>query len=254
MENYFEIENLKCSYDKGRKVVLEIERLEIPRGKVVFIVGPSGCGKSTILETLGLMNNTLVVEKNTKFLFSSSGREAKAAALPVDCTEVWRKSNRFLSRLRRQNFSFIFQNTNLMENFSIRENAEISKRIKGGSKKYADVMREVELDQVLKKEKVGELSGGQKQRLAFVRAFLPDFNVLFGDEPTGNLDPENADKLIALIVKEIRTTDKTAIIVSHTPDLYNKYADIIITIQRKARENGEVYGLIDADSVKINNR
>lgn len=256
MENYFEIENLKCSYDKGRKVVLEIERLEIPRGKVVFIVGPSGCGKSTILETLGLMNNTLVVEKNTKFLFSSLVCDAKVAALPVDCTKVWQKSNRFLSRLRRQNFSFIFQNTNLMENFSIRENAEISKRIKGGSKKYADVMREVELDQVLKerKEKVGELSGGQKQRLAFVRAFLPDFNVLFGDEPTGNLDPENADKLIALIVKEIKATDKTAIIVSHTPDLYNKYADIIIAIQRKTRENGEVYGLIDADSVKINKR
>lgn len=254
MENYFEIENLKCSYDKGEKVVLEIEWLEIPRGKVVFIVGPSGCGKSTILETLGLMNNTLVVSHDTKFWFNPVAEGQGEDGLPIDCTKVWQKSNRFLSRLRRQNFSFIFQNTNLMENFSIRENAEISKRIKGGSKKYADVMREVELDQVLKQEKVGELSGGQKQRLAFVRAFLPDFNVLFGDEPTGNLDPETADKLIALIVEEIKTTNKTAIIVSHTPDLYNNYADIIVTIQRRTRENGDIYGLIDADSVKKKNR
>lgn len=250
MQSYFKIENLKCSYNKGQKVVLEIEKLEIPRGKVVFIVGPSGCGKSTILETLGLMNDTLLVENNTTFLFFPE--EGKV----IDCTKIWKEGNAQLSRLRKDNFSFIFQNTNLMEQFSIIENAAISKQIKGGSKSYGEVMRQVGLNQVLdeRKEKVSELSGGQKQRLAFVRAFLPYFKIIFGDEPTGNLDPENADTLIGLMVDEVKSTEKTAIIVSHTPELYNKYADIIITIHCKKRENGDTYGLINADSVKINEK
>lgn len=249
MNNYFEIENLKCSYNKGSKIVVEIEKLEIPRGKVVFIVGPSGCGKSTVLETLGLMNNTLVCGDETKFNFLPESKSV------VDCTNVWNNNNDVLSEFRKNNFSFIFQNTNLMENFSIRENAEISQLIKGGTKKYESVMRDVELLQVLeeKKNMVSELSGGQKQRLAFVRAFLPDFNILFGDEPTGNLDPENADNLIDIIKKEIKGTKKTAIIVSHTPELYNKYADIIITIQYMQRANGDSYGLINTDSIKIIN-
>jgi lipoprotein-releasing system ATP-binding protein len=261
MENYFEIKNLKCSYNDGSKIVLEIDELNIPRGKVVFIVGQSGCGKSTILETLGLMNKTLVCEKDTKFTFIPS------VASEMDFREIWNKKNADLSVIRKKYFSFIFQNTNLMSNFSIRENAVISQHIKSGNKRYAEVMRDVykkkkedgtydtsEAENILKKNKIGTLSGGQKQRLAFVRAFLPNFSILFGDEPTGNLDPENADRLIEIICNEIRGTEKTAIIVSHTPELYNKYADIIIEIQRKERENGETYGLIDAKSVKINNK
>jgi putative ABC transport system ATP-binding protein len=258
MNNYFEIENLKCSYNDGTKIVLEIDKLEIPRGKVMFIVGQSGCGKSTILETLGLMNDTLVCESNTKFVFRPDNTSE------MDCIRIWNEKNKVLSKIRKDNFSFIFQNTNLMENFSIRENSEISQQIKGGSKKYADVIREVELNQILeeKKENVKELSGGQKQRLAFVRAFLPNFNILFGDEPTGNLDPENADKLIKIIVDEIHNNgiagqvrndsaiEKTAIIVSHSPELSTKYADIIVKIHGKKRDSiEETYGKIDADSI-----
>ena len=73
MSLLFEIENLRCSYDKdctnkAPKIVLDIRRLAIPRGKRVFIVGESGIGKSTILETLGMMNNTMVVSPETKAL------------------------------------------------------------------------------------------------------------------------------------------------------------------------------------------
>ena len=74
MKKLFDIENLRCSYAKNyeegvSKVVLEIHKLVIPKGKKVFIVGESGIGKSTILETLGMMNNTIVPDSNARFLF-----------------------------------------------------------------------------------------------------------------------------------------------------------------------------------------
>jgi ABC-type lipoprotein export system ATPase subunit len=281
MSNYFEIKNLKCSYNGGSKIVLEIDRLEIPRGKVVFIVGQSGCGKSTILETLGLMNNTLAPDANTIFRFTPSTLGGEA----VDCTQIWNEGNKKLSEIRRNYFSFIFQDTNLMRNFSIWENAVIPQMIKGGNKRYEDALREVKLDQILNENKqhVGELSGGQKQRLAFVRAFLPNFNILFGDEPTGNLDPDNADKLMQIVYEEIHNNSreiagqtrndaqqriagqarddgdqaaggevnevKTAIIVSHSPELSVKYADVIIKIHKRGNDYGDTFGKIDADSI-----
>ena len=74
MEKLFEIKNLRCSYDRNyregvSKVVLEIRDLILPKGRKIFIVGESGIGKSTILEVLGLMNNTIVSNEETKFLF-----------------------------------------------------------------------------------------------------------------------------------------------------------------------------------------
>ena len=79
--NLFVINNLRCSYDRHyhegtSKVVLEIQHLELPRGKKVFIVGESGIGKSTILETLGMMNNTIVPDEQTRFIFfETDGKE-----------------------------------------------------------------------------------------------------------------------------------------------------------------------------------
>ena len=77
MEKLFELEHLRCSYDKHyreglSRVVLEIEHLTIPKGKKIFIVGESGIGKSTILETLGMMNNTIVPDSRTRFEFFES--------------------------------------------------------------------------------------------------------------------------------------------------------------------------------------
>jgi len=247
MINYFEIKNLKCSYEckaTHPKVVLQADELSIPKGEVVFIVGQSGCGKSTILESLGLMNHTILsAEKYT--IFPEEDKE-------IDVTKVWRQKNSVLSDIRKKYFSFIFQQTNLMQNFSIWENAVIPQLIKGGDKKYSDTLLQVGLEQILKenRQNVGELSGGQQQRLAFVRAFLPDFKILFGDEPTGNLDPENADNLMKIIADEIhKSADKTAIIVSHSPDLSVKYADRIIKIHKKESQYGDTFGKIDSDSI-----
>ena len=246
MTDYFVIKNLQCSYECKAirpKVVLQADELRIPKGEVVFIVGKSGCGKSTILETLGLMNNTILSAE--KFcLYPEEGQQ-------IDFTKVWRRKNSVLSDIRKKYFSFIFQQTNLMQNFSIRENAVIPQLIKGGVKKYNDTLLQVGLEQLVEnRHNVGELSGGQQQRLAFVRAFMPNFNLIFGDEPTGNLDPENADNLMKIVADEIhKSADKTAIIVSHSPELSQKYADRIIKIHKKESHNGDVFGKIDGESI-----
>ena len=99
MNALFEIENLRCSYDKMyregvSKVVLEIDKLTIPKGKKVFIVGESGIGKSTILETLGMMNNTVVANPNTKFVFYEADNKG------VDLVKLWSCGDKKLSEFR----------------------------------------------------------------------------------------------------------------------------------------------------------
>jgi ABC-type lipoprotein export system ATPase subunit len=259
--NSFEIENLKCSYEneaQNPKVVLDIKQLNIPQGKVVFIVGQSGCGKSTILETLGLMNNTIVATEKAKLTFHPTVNNE------FNFCVVWQQNNKALAEIRRNYFSFIFQQTNLMKNFSIEENSMLPKLIKGGTKKYEDTLRNIGLEQILieNKTKPVELSGGQQQRLAFARAILPNFKVLFGDEPTGNLDPDNAENLIKIIDDEIHAdSSKTAIIVSHSIELAEKYADVIIKIHKRIRivekndiKVEEVYGEINHESVFKKNK
>ena len=118
MNKLFEISNLRCSYDRNyregiSKVVLEIRDLVLPRGRKIFIVGESGIGKSTILEVLGLMNNTIVPQQDTKFLFYDKEDNL------VDLMELWAsESDDALSEFRLKHFNFIFQSTNLMRNFT----------------------------------------------------------------------------------------------------------------------------------------
>lgn len=261
---YFDIKNLDCAYHAGR-VVLKIEELWIPKGEMVFIVGQSGCGKSTILETLGLMNNTMCPSSETSFIFNTPEGEQ------VDYLGIWQKknNNRILSDIRRRYFSFIFQQTNLMRNFNIYENIAVTKMLQGATEKECrrvtnDILKEVALDEfVVMRDggwdpsskifgKSNEASGGQQQRMAFARAMVAEYSVLFCDEPTGNLDPDTADMLMNYLRTEIsHRGEATAIIVSHDMFLATKYGDRIIKIFKRQRgENGDDYfGYITEDSV-----
>ena len=260
MNKLFEIENLACSYDRHyrpglSKVILEIRKLVIPRGKKVFIVGESGIGKSTILETLGMMNNTIVPDDATKFLFYEVGDN------PTDLVALWRHRDRELSSFRLRHFNFIFQSTNLMRNFTAYENIALTRMLQGYSQKSSferarQVMADLGLDHIDESRMTQELSGGQQQRLAFARAILPDFTVLFGDEPTGNLDSDNAVKAMELLSEKLTQFDgSSAIIVSHDMHLAVTFADVIIRIRKESRPSKSVndeisyYGVIDDDCI-----
>ncbi len=257
MDKLFEIKGLRCSYDKDyqegiSKVVLEINHLCIPRGKKVFIVGESGIGKSTILETLGMMNNTIVPDKGIIFTFYD--KDAKE----IDLKSLWsHKTEAKLSEFRLKNYSFIFQSTNLMRNFTAFENIAFTRMLQGHDKKQCfdvtkKVLADLGLDHIDENRMAQELSGGQQQRLAFARAIIPDFTVLFGDEPTGNLDGENAVRVMEILSKKLdEQNGASAIIVSHDMHLAVTFADIIVKIRKEIREKKHdtdediAYGVID---------
>lgn len=249
MSNIFEIQNLKCSYKKGTlqdcDIVLEISNLSIQKGKIVFIVGPSGIGKSTILETLGFMNNTIASADVFKFQDD-------------DIKNLWLKNDSEKSEFRNQNFSFIFQDNNLMQNFTAYENVMATALIQGVERKKAEEMTLLALkDMGLDYKADGPVyhySGGERQRLAFARAILPDFKVLFGDEPTGNLDAKSADRLMKVLIDAVKKRNASAIIVSHDLNLSINYADMIICIKKIERNSDEsghksYYGFIDEHRV-----
>ena len=201
MSNYiFEIENLICEYEKG-KPVLKIDDLKLPKGKLVFIMGVSGIGKSTFIETLGLMNNTIGDTGSISFY---SHKQERSIENTFSLKSMWNKDNSTLASFRNTYFSFIFQTTNLMPNMSAGENMILTQLIEGKTEEEAaeevkNVMKEVDLQEELFNRPITKLSGGQKQRLAFVRAITSPFEVLFGDEPTGNLDKYTSFRLMKFL-------------------------------------------------------
>lgn len=252
--NIFEINNLECAYKKhGEKAraVLSVKELNIPSGKMIFIIGPSGIGKSTILETLGIMNNTLVVNPNSKFIYFQPN-----SAETYDIIEMWKRNkDKELSTFRRNNLSFIFQQTNLMRNFSAYQNVMITGMLQGQTDRESairtkEIFSEIKMPVFDMTRNSTKLSGGQQQKVAYARAILPSFNILFGDEPTGNLDFNNARLLISEMQKHIEKNKSTVIIVSHDLDVSVRFADIIIKIQALKDQQGEISkGIIDKTSL-----
>jgi ABC-type lipoprotein export system ATPase subunit len=248
VEPVFQISDLTCEYILN-KPVLHIKSLAIPRSKLIFVIGVSGIGKSTFIETLGFMNRTIASAPAMSLKYHRAGQSSTQ-----ELKNAWDLSDNELSDFRRQNFSFIFQNTNLMPNFTAGENMMFSLLLQGKSiseskEKVIEVMKLLSLDAAIFDKKITELSGGQRQRLAFVRAITSEFNVLFGDEPTGNLDEKTASDLMVVLKRILVTENKTGIIVSHDLDLALKFADEIIPITRKEIGNDSFIGEIDESNI-----
>jgi len=243
----FKIRNLTCEYVAGTPV-LKLKRLDLPKGKLIFVIGKSGIGKSTFIETLGLMNNTIVADQDTVVGFSGE------AGQTVELKSSWDWANQKLSDFRRSYFSFIFQNTNLMPNFTSGENMIVSLLIKGKSQAEAkaevlEVMEKLSLPPSVFDKKITEVSGGQRQRLAFVRAVTADFTVLFGDEPTGNLDEKTAHELMHVLKDLIVNRNKVGLIVSHDLNLAAHFADMIIPITAISKEDGTMMGEVLEENI-----
>ena len=238
----FEISDLVCAYDHNEQPVFLIKDLTIPQNAITTILGKSGSGKSTLIETLGLMNRTI---KSGKISFFPDGNN-----IAFD-RNTW-DNPRYLAEIRKKNFSFIFQEDYLMPNYTPKENMMISYLIQ--SPKQNDNIKLI-LEWLLKSlgldtddllnRKPSEMAGGQKQRLSFIRALLKKFTVLFGDEPTGNLDEGNSIILLNLLKeflksdKLVQMHDRSAILVSHNIGLSVDYSDkiIVLTEIRKERNN-----------------
>lgn len=186
--------------------------LSIAKGEFLSIVGPSGCGKSTLLNTIGLLEKP----SSGNYLF--------------DNNQLALNNRKTLKQIRLSNFGFIFQSFYLIEDMSILDNILIgvNYRIKDQAtrnKLASDVM-----------EKLGiahranhlpfQLSGGQQQRCAIARALVSSPEIILADEPTGNLDKESGDNVIA-ILKELNAQGKTIIMVTHSEQIANESSRVI---------------------------
>lgn len=240
----FKIENLKCAYD-GLNPVLEVSSLNIPRGKLVVLLGKSGAGKSTFLETLGLMNNTIITGEVNFFPDLNS-------TIPTSFNQLWlNRNNGSQANVRAKHMSFIFQNTNLMPDYGALDNIVMAHLIKGNTPEKAKdnalkIMQSLNIKDLADNKDVVKLSGGQRQRIAFVRAISTPFSVIFGDEPTGNLDQFNSNDLMSLLRSTIIEKNATAIIVTHNIELAITFADMIVLI---AKKNGHNSGMILPENV-----
>ena len=256
----YRLKNIKCRYSASIRPVLEIDELKINKNEVVFFVGPSGVGKSTILETLGLMNDT---DRNRSNDNPDSVFELEANGSLIDMRNIWDKKESTLSDIRNDFFSFIFQENNLFQSLSGMQNAIASSLIKGTSSKDAyndaievrnEILSDINLDEKTQDFSITNISGGQKQRLSFIRAIITNYNVLFADEPTGNLDFLNAEILMKYLIDNMKESS-SAIIVSHDIDLALQFADKIVYIEKKSEvidEKTYFYGKIDKDTVFYN--
>lgn len=211
---------------------MKIVDLEVPAGGLVCVIGPSGAGKSTLLEALGLMSNTFL---------PSTGEPAQlmVGSDRFDPHALWAGPVAELARLRRERFSFIFQSTNLMPNFTIGENIRMAHQGAGGgafNRKVEELLDRLDLSRDVLDRATFELSGGQRQRIAFIRALAKDYSVLLADEPTGNLDQPNAVALFGLLCSEVARENRTAIVVTHHLDLAEEFGDVILEIH--PGENG----------------
>ena len=210
------LENVEKVYrtDRIETVALSGVNLDIEEGEFVSIMGPSGCGKSTLMHLMGLLD-------------APSKGSVSLAGVPVEDA-----SDRALAKLRNESIGFVFQSFHLIPDLSVLDNVEIPllyRRVGAGERRKA---AEAALERVgllaRKHHFPSQLSGGQQQRVAIARAIVGRPKILLADEPTGNLDSQMGDDVMA-ILQDLNTKDggTTLIMVTHDPRQAEKTARTI---------------------------
>ncbi len=189
----------------GSLEVLRGVNLEIGKGEVVAIVGPSGCGKSTLLHILGSLD------------------KADMGEIVINNTALNILSGNKLASFRNKHIGFVFQFHHLLPEFTALENVCIPGWLAGRGKNEVRDKAE-ELLKMLglfdrNENKPNQLSGGEQQRVAVARALINNPDIVFADEPTGNLDSANAEELHRLFFDLRKQFNQTFLIVTHNEEL-----------------------------------
>ena len=197
------------------KVLKDIS-LKIMQGEFVSIMGPSGSGKSTLLYILGGLD----VPTRGHVLLNGM--------------DISRLDDERMSRIRRQKIGFVFQFYNLIPNLNVEENVLLpllldGKKMGGYQKRLNDILEVVGLSD-RRKHTPRELSGGQQQRVAIARALIAGPEILFADEPTGNLDSRTGAEIMRLLREIHQSGGQTILMVTHSPEAA-KSSSRVITVQ-----------------------
>ena len=200
-----DIKKLTKTFSDGSKKlqVLKDIDLQIDKGSIITIKGPSGSGKSTLLSIIGTLDN------------ADSG-ELLINGMSID-------DNTNIDKLRNKSIGFVFQFHNLISELTLEENVSLPKMIAKeqlGKKELIELFEYFDLKDRMNSFP-NDLSGGEKQRVAVMRAIINNPSIIIADEPTGNLDKENALKMMSLF-KKLNTERKlTIIIATHDEDVFN---------------------------------
>lgn len=200
------VEGLTKDYKIGQVVVPALRGvdLEVRRGEFASVVGASGCGKSTLLYILGGML-----------------RATKGSAR-IDGFDMIGARNALRTRFLGQNLGFVFQRFNLISSLNVFDNLKISCKIAGSMKGYKEkideMLRHVGIEHKARMKPL-ELSQGEQQRVAIARALIKEPKILLADEPTGNLDSENSDKILALFRTMNKNLGQTILMITHNRKL-----------------------------------
>lgn len=209
------VNNIKKYYGKKDNIVKAVDgiSLEVENGKFTAIIGTSGSGKSTLLHCLAGLDKP------------TSGEVILANK------NIYSLNDDELSRIRRQEFGFIFQSFNLIPVLNVYDNIILPIQLDGKKedKEYImNIIKKVGLEDQLKKFP-NELSGGQQQRVAIARALSNKPAVIFADEPTGNLDSKTTEEVMSLLRSTVSELNQTLLMITHDKNIA-KEADRIITI------------------------
>lgn len=212
-----EVEDLYKIYRVGDEKVRALNGVSfrIYEGEFCAIVGTSGSGKSTLL------NMMAGLEKPTK------------GQVVIKNTHIEKLNENKLVKFRREHVGFIFQSFNLMSTMNAIENVALPLTFRGVKKKVRMAKAEKMIELVglskHKKHKPNQMSGGQQQRVGMARALVLDPDIVFADEPTGNLDSATSAEMMALMRRVVNEQKKTLVMVTHDDHLAS-YADRIIRI------------------------
>ena len=231
------VENLCKVYGKNENEVRALDNVSfsVDKGEFIAIIGPSGSGKSTLLHILGGVDKP------------SSGK------VFMDGNDVYAQNDEQLAIFRRRKIGFIFQNYNLIESLTIKNNILFSLRLnkvdqKTQLEKLNELTKMLNIEEIIDKYP-SQCSGGQQQRAAIARALINEPKIIFADEPTGNLDSLNARELMEYLVKINEEKHTTIIMVTHDSFVasyskkvyYMKDGHLEISIDRLTKSQDDYY-------------
>lgn len=228
------VQNLSKVYVMGEEHVIALKNinLTINRGEICCIFGTSGSGKSTLL------NQLAGLEKPTRGQVLIKGQS------------ISRMNENQLAAFRQSHIGFVFQSYNLLKDLTAVENVAMPLMFKGVPKDVRELEAKKMLYRVGLQHRMnhfpGQMSGGQQQRAGIARAFISRPDIVFADEPTGNLDTKTTKEVMEMIRKFARTFHQTIVLVSHDPEM-TTYADRIVTLV-----DGQIIGDVRTENAEKN--
>lgn len=217
------LENVDKFFLDGKEIryIFKNANFHIKKGDMISLVGESGSGKSTLLSMLGILD------------YPSSGR------IFIDGKNIATLNNRDISYIRSQKIGFILQNNYLVDFLNVKENIICPLMLKGINRIDAqsatmDALHRVGMERFVDKD-INTLSGGEKQRVSIARAIASNPDIILADEPTGNLDSVNSDKVVD-IFKEINAENTTLFVVTHNERIAHQFQRRLILENMTVRE------------------